>query len=80
MNSTLDDLIHTALKTGATVELELCDGYGYTYKIDGEYVIPPKHDGLPHESFDIPLKWFQNTERLKNWLDELKQKAEADSQ
>lgn len=60
----LDDLLREALKSGADVELELCEQYGYTFKIDGEYVIDPDKQGMPHEMFDIPISWFNQSEAL----------------
>jgi hypothetical protein len=79
MKSTLDDLLHTALKSGASVEIELCDGYGYTFKIDGTYVFPPAKEGLPHEGLDYPLEYIpEDTEWLKSWLAELNETSEGD--
>lgn len=75
MRNTLDNLIHEALKSGATVEVELCESYGYTIKIDDEYLVNPEEEGLPHEGLDYPLEWFDQSEKLEQMLADLRNKA-----
>lgn len=51
----LDDVIEQALHEGRTVELVLCDDYGYGFEIDGTRLFDMDH-GLARETFDWPLK------------------------
>ena len=72
MTDTLDDLIHTALKSGKNVEIELAEKYGYQFVVDGVKIPEDGKEGAPHEIFGYKLSNFSNSDCLEEKLEDLR--------